>query len=48
MNVIRTATGADDGTRTRNIDLGRVALYQLSYIRMWAEAPSKKDYSTSP
>ena len=38
---------ADNGARTRNIDLGRVALYQLSYIRMWAEAPSKKDCSTS-
>ena len=38
---------ADNGARTRNVDLGRVALYQLSYIRMWAEAPSKKDCSTS-
>ena len=26
--------GADDETRTRDIDLGKVALYQLSYIRM--------------
>ncbi len=26
-------SGADDGHRTRDIDLGRVALYQLSYIR---------------
>ena len=25
--------GADDETRTRDIDLGKVALYQLSYIR---------------
>ena len=38
---------ADNGTRTRDIDLGRVAFYQLNYIRMWAEAPSKKDCSTS-
>ena len=26
--------GADDETRTRDIDLGKVALYQLSYIRL--------------
>ena len=26
--------GADDEIRTRDIDLGKVALYQLSYIRM--------------
>lgn len=28
--------GADDGHRTRDIHLGRVALCQLSYIRIWA------------
>ena len=28
------AHGADDEIRTRDIDLGKVALYQLSYIRM--------------
>ena len=26
-------TGAGDGTRTRDINLGKVALYQLSYSR---------------
>ena len=26
-------TGADDETRTRDINLGKVALYQLSYVR---------------
>lgn len=26
--------GADDEIRTRDIDLGKVALYQLSYIRL--------------
>ena len=26
--------GAGDGIRTRDIDLGKVALYQLSYSRM--------------
>ena len=25
--------GADSGTRTRGLNLGKVALYQLSYIR---------------
>ena len=25
--------GADNGTRTRALDLGKVALYQLSYVR---------------
>jgi hypothetical protein len=29
-----TKGGADDETRTRDIDLGKVALYQLSYIRV--------------
>ncbi len=27
-------TGADDETRTRDIHLGKVVLYQLSYVRM--------------
>ena len=27
------AFGADNGTRTRGLDLGKVALYQLSYVR---------------
>ena len=26
---------ADNGTRTRALDLGKVALYQLSYVRMF-------------
>ena len=26
-------TGADNGTRTRGLNLGKVALYQLSYVR---------------
>jgi hypothetical protein len=32
-----TRLGADDETRTRDIDLGKVALYQLSYIRLPAD-----------
>jgi hypothetical protein len=27
--------GAGDGIRTRDINLGKVALYQLSYSRVW-------------
>ena len=27
--------GAVDETRTRDLNLGKVALYQLSYYRMW-------------
>ena len=27
---------ADNGTRTRGLNLGKVALYQLSYVRMFS------------
>ena len=27
-------SGAENGTRTRDLNLGKVALYQLSYFRM--------------
>lgn len=30
-------TRAGDETRTRDINLGKVALYQLSYTRLWRE-----------
>jgi hypothetical protein len=30
---LRVKAGAGDGIRTRDIDLGKVALYQLSYSR---------------
>ena len=29
-----TVSGADDGARTRYLHLGKVALYQMSYIRI--------------
>ncbi len=29
--------GAGDGTRTHDIQLGKLTLYQLSYARMWGE-----------
>jgi hypothetical protein len=35
MAVGRYSFGAGDGIRTRDIDLGKVALYQLSYSRPW-------------
>ncbi len=31
--------GADDETRTRDIHLGKVVLYQLSYVRRGSMAP---------
>ncbi len=39
LQTVVIPTGADDEIRTRDIDLGKVALYQLSYIRMpaWAD-----------
>ncbi len=30
-------SGAEDGIRTRDLNLGKVALYQLSYFRLWAD-----------
>jgi hypothetical protein len=44
--------GAGDGIRTRDIDLGKVALYQLSYSRsrgttiMASLAPTVKPFVT--
>jgi hypothetical protein len=35
--------GADDEIRTRDIDLGKVALYQLSYIRIAADIGRESD-----
>ena len=35
--------GAGDGIRTRDINLGKVALYQLSYSRIRAESPLSLD-----
>ena len=29
-----TRKGADDGLRTRDLQLGKLALYQLSYVRV--------------
>ena len=32
--LLLSAPGAENGTRTRDLNLGKVALYQLSYFRM--------------
>jgi hypothetical protein len=32
---LRPAEQADDGSRTRDLELGKLALYQLSYVRVW-------------
>ena len=34
-NTVEGEYGADDEARTRYLHLGKVALYQMSYIRMW-------------
>jgi hypothetical protein len=33
----KTVNGAEDGTRTRDPDLGKVVLYQLSHFRIRIE-----------
>ena len=37
QNQKRQKNGADDGARTRYLHLGKVALYQMSYIRIRSE-----------
>jgi hypothetical protein len=32
--MIPWAKEADDGSRTRDLELGKLALYQLSYVRV--------------
>ena len=38
--------GADDGARTRYLHLGKVALYQMSYIRKYLVPPDGIEPST--
>ncbi|AKZ56648.1 hypothetical protein SAM23877_3603 [Streptomyces ambofaciens ATCC 23877] len=38
---------ADDEARTRDLNLGKVALYQLSYVRIAPDRPSPIGASTS-
>ena len=39
--MLRCYNKADDGLRTRDLQLGKLALYQLSYVRV-------KGYSSTP
>ena len=34
LHPVRPGLGAEDGARTRDLNLGKVALYQLSYFRV--------------
>ena len=43
---IRGENGADNGTRTRGLNLGKVALYQLSYVRMFFRTRTSKSLET--
>ena len=38
-NEVNPQNGAVDETRTRDLNLGKVALYQLSYYRVWCLGP---------
>ena len=37
MSLFCSINGAENGTRTRDPNLGKVVLYQLSYFRMFFE-----------
>ena len=39
QNTFLPYFGADDEARTRYLHLGKVALYQMSYIRKWCLRP---------
>ena len=34
---------ADDGSRTRDLELGKLALYQLSYVRRTTKSRTRAD-----
>ena len=38
--------GADDGARTRYLHLGKVALYQMSYIRIYGASDRNRTNDT--
>ena len=48
MGATGGVSGADDEIRTRDIDLGKVALYQLSYIRTTGEPVGVMLFHHSP
>ena len=35
LRTVRKCNGADNGARTRDPNLGKVVLYQLSHVRLW-------------
>ena len=39
-------SGADDGARTRYLHLGKVALYQMSYIRIYGASGRNRTTDT--
>jgi hypothetical protein len=39
---------ADDGSRTRDLRLGKPTLYQLSYVRKWREMLAARDVRSGP
>ena len=41
LSYTREKNGAVDETRTRDLHLGKVALYQLSYYRIWTRRPGR-------
>jgi hypothetical protein len=41
------AEKADDGSRTRDLELGKLALYQLSYVRV-LEFPIPEPFERPP
>ena len=46
--ISHTQSGAGNGTRTRDPELGRLALYQLSYSRMMVEREGFEPSKASP
>ena len=40
LRCLETSHRADDGPRTRDLELGKLALYQLSYVRARSECNS--------
>lgn len=42
MAILSDNTWADNGARTRNLNLGKVVLYQLSYVRIKINPRSQK------
>ena len=44
--VLPFFNGADDGARTRYLHLGKVALYQMSYIRIFGASGRNRTIDT--